>query len=72
MPEHPMHEHIRSAAESERCGLTARMFGECWPGGGNDRAEPAARAWLRLWHPARAAVAIPVCSCRVGHCAVCN
>jgi hypothetical protein len=45
---------------------------DCWPGGPADRTEPAARDWLRLWHPAQALTPLPACSCAVGHCGVCN
>jgi hypothetical protein len=44
----------------------------CWPGGTDDRIEPAALPWLRRWHPERIGATIPACSCAVGHCDVCN
>jgi len=45
----------------------------CLPGAASaDRSEPAARQWLRRWRPARAAAAVPVCSCTTGRCVVCN
>ena len=72
MPENPMYEHIRAAATSERRGLTTRMVAACWPGGQGDRSEPAARAWLRLWHPARIEAPLPVCVCAEGRCGLCN
>ncbi len=75
MSGNPMHEHIRAAAAHsapERLRLTARMLGECWPGGASDRTEPAARAWLRGWRPSRLGATIPACSCTDGRCRVCN
>jgi hypothetical protein len=37
-----------------------------------DRTHPVAREWVRRWRPARAAVAVAVCSCATGRCALCN
>jgi anti-sigma factor RsiW len=37
-----------------------------------DRLDRAALGWLRRWRPARAAAAVPVCSCAAGRCSVCN
>lgn len=53
-------------------GLTSRIISACWPGGHQDRSNPAARAWLRYWRPQRAGAELPVCSCASGHCPVCN
>jgi hypothetical protein len=56
--------------------MAARMLRTCWPGGPNDRTEPAARGWLSRWHPVAAAaavaVAVPECGCASGRCTVCN
>jgi hypothetical protein len=43
----------------------------CWPGEA-DRSEPAGRAWVRAWRPARALARVPVCRCATGRCSVCN
>jgi hypothetical protein len=67
--------HIAAAAgrtERETRRLTSRVVARCWPGGGADRTEPAALAWISRWHPARAAAALPACSCSAGRCPVCN
>lgn len=45
---------------------------ECWPGGSEDRTEPAALYWLRQWRPAQALATLPACSCAAGRCAICN
>jgi hypothetical protein len=67
--------HIEAAArrqtpEAWRLGL--RMLRSSWPGGPDDRTEPAALRWLRRWRPETAGTALPVCSCADGHCVVCN
>jgi hypothetical protein len=44
-----------------------------WPGGHDDRRDPAAVEWVRRWGPARAQRRfIDDCSCAGGRCAVCN
>jgi hypothetical protein len=58
--------HIRSAATH---GVTRHIMPRLSP---EDRIEPAALRWLRRWRPERAAVSLPVCSCAVGRCAICN
>jgi hypothetical protein len=68
-------EHIQSAAvrqSAERRRLTARMLRRCWPGGAEDRTEPAARNWIRRWRPAKGAAILPACSCASGRCVLCN
>jgi hypothetical protein len=66
--------HVRAAArpreESEQ--LVSRLLGPCYPGGPADRDEPVARGWLRVWGPIRVVVAVPVCRCATGRCAICN
>jgi hypothetical protein len=66
--------YVRAAArpqlESEL--LTDRLMRSCWPGGHDDRDEPVARGWLRLWGPVKVVVAAPVCRCDQGRCAICN
>lgn len=58
-------------ADARRHRGAERLLSGCWPGGG-DRTEPVALNWLRRWRPARSATPLPQCSCRAGHCAVCN
>jgi hypothetical protein len=75
MPADPIHDHIaaaanRPAAETRR--LTSRIAARCWPGGGSDRSEPAAVAWLRQWRPSKVGAKLPACSCAAGRCPVCN
>jgi hypothetical protein len=75
MHEDRIREHIEAAAarpERETRLLTARIASFCWPGGSDDRSEPGALAWVRRWRPATAGAALPVCSCALGNCAVCN
>jgi hypothetical protein len=67
--------HIEAAANrppGDTRRLTDGIVGGCWPGGGADRTEPAARRWLRRWRPETAVARLPVCSCTSGHCLVCN
>jgi hypothetical protein len=75
MPADPIHDHIEAAGsrpDGETRRLTSRIVARCWPGGAEDRVEPVALAWVRRWRPAKAAVAVPACSCTAGHCPVCN
>ena len=68
-------EHIESAAArapGETRRLTAEIVSSCWPGGAEDRTEPAARVWVRRWRPSTWAARLPSCSCARGHCVVCN
>jgi hypothetical protein len=60
---------LRALASS--AGELDRLVARCWPGG-DDRSEPAARAWVRAWRPARAMARVPVCRCASGRCGVCN
>ena len=66
--------HIESAGRqgSEARLVAARVLHACWPGGFDDRTEPAALGWIRRWRPAKAGATVPVCSCASGRCAVCN
>ena len=60
----------RTAADHDRLAGALRSW--CWPGGGADRTEPVARAWVRAWGPAcRHAVALR-CTCAHGPCLLCN
>jgi len=52
--------------------VTAQLFEICWPGGHQDRDKPSARGWLRLWGPGKVVLAVPVCRCDEGRCAICN
>ena len=76
-----MHErrHIRRLIESiaartdgQDRELARAMVRRSWPGGGADRAEPAALHWLRRWAPRSAPLPPPACSCVDGRCQVCN
>ncbi|HYF27758.1 MAG TPA: hypothetical protein VD931_18595 [Baekduia sp.] len=64
-----LHRHLLASRDPARL---SELLGGCWPGGGHDRLEPAALPWLRAWRPARAAAALPACSCGPGPCGVCN
>jgi hypothetical protein len=75
MPNEPIRKHIealasRSAAETS--DLTSGIVRSCWPGGGEDRTQPAALAWVRRWRPEQLGAALPTCACAAGRCAVCN
>jgi hypothetical protein len=59
-------------AEPQASRLAATLGDRCWPGGGADRTEPAARAWVRRWRPERFAAVLVGCTCPEGRCAVCN
>jgi hypothetical protein len=60
----------RPAGETRR--LTNRIVSSCWPGGAEDRTEPAALAWIRRWRPTSGGMVLPTCSCATGHCAHLN
>jgi hypothetical protein len=67
--------HIQAASTetaADVVGLTSRIIRTCWPGGPEDRTEPAALEWLRYWRPQRFAAELPACTCATGRCAVCN
>ena len=66
--------HVRAAARERSEGdlVTAQLFEICWPGGHQDRDKPSARGWLRLWGPGKVVLAVPVCRCDEGRCAICN
>jgi hypothetical protein len=49
----------------------AVLVARCWPGG-DDRSEPAGRAWVQAWGPARTVARVPACACAAGRCSVCN
>jgi hypothetical protein len=49
-----------------------QLISSSWPGGVEDRSEPIAVQWLRRWRPDMITGRLPACSCRRGHCAVCN
>jgi hypothetical protein len=52
--------------------LAERIARACWPGGSADRLEPEALTRIRRSGPERIVAHVPVCSCRVGHCVLCN
>ncbi len=75
MHDDPIQDRITAldARTSDETGrLTARVLRGCWPGGGEDRCEPGALGWVRLWRPQTMAAGLPACSCARGHCALCN
>ncbi len=74
MPDDPIQDRISALdarTADETSTLIARVRRGCWPGG-EDRSEPGALAWVRLWRPERARGALLACSCVSGHCAICN
>jgi hypothetical protein len=60
----------RSGPDTDR--LIAGMLGRSWPGGTGDRTETAAREWVQRWAPRSAGVTPQACSCKDGHCPMCN
>jgi hypothetical protein len=60
----------RTSADHDR--LAEILAARAWPGGGEDRTEPAAHAWVRRWGRACAHTVALECTCAQGHCAVCN
>jgi hypothetical protein len=60
----------RTRSESEQ--LAEALSGRAWPGGADDRTEPGALDWLRLWRPRGPVPAPPLCGCAEGHCLLCN
>ena len=66
--------HIRAAArpgfETER--LLADLTMDCWPGGTADQTDAAARGWLRYFRAIKPLGSRLACTCRDGHCVVCN
>ena len=66
--------HVRAACrpgiETER--LLADLVGYSWPGGTQDRTDPAARGWLRHFQAIRPIVAAAECTCQAGRCSSCN
>jgi hypothetical protein len=70
-----LRDHISSAAlrgGSETRHITYRMLRACWPGGSEDRTEPAALAWLGRWRPDPHGASLPACFCSSGRCLLCN
>jgi len=61
--------HARAEPDGQR--LAAAIAHRCWPGG-EDRSEPGALPWVRLWGPRGLAFLPPACSCAVGRCRICN
>jgi hypothetical protein len=75
MPDEPIRHHIAQATrrtDMDTRRLILRMVGSCWPGGVQDRSEQVAVQWLRRWRPDIVETRLPVCTCRIGHCAICN
>jgi hypothetical protein len=68
-----IHKQIESLREGARRDHTMdRIARGCWPGGAEDRTEPAALKWVRQWRPATFAASLPACSCTAGKCRICN
>jgi hypothetical protein len=59
-------------AAGGRAGLADALNRWCWPGGGADRTEPAARGWVRHWGPNLLGDVAFECTCATGHCTLCN
>jgi hypothetical protein len=66
--------HIRAAGrpDTESDRLMYDLVAACWPSGSEDRSEPVARGWLRMWGPIRIVVDVPACGCARGRCHICN
>jgi hypothetical protein len=60
------------ATTDGRAGLADSLRRWCWPGGGEDRTEPVARAWVRRWGPTLLGEVAVECTCADGHCSLCN
>jgi hypothetical protein len=60
----------RTSADRDRLAKMLRTW--CWPGGPEDRTEPAARAWVRRWGPSRLGAIDLECTCAEGRCTLCN
>ena len=60
----------RTPADHER--LAEILAGRCWPAGGADRTDPAARGWVRRWGRTSVHAVVLECTCAHGSCAVCN
>ena len=41
---------VSASGQAEQRGLTSHIIAACWPGGLQDRSNPAL-AWLRQWRP---------------------
>ena len=66
-------EAIDARTPSQTDFIMAAMVRGAWPGGIADRAEPAAREWVRQWGPKGLdGDYLEDCSCTAGHCLVCN
>ncbi|HEX8975233.1 MAG TPA: hypothetical protein VF781_01880 [Solirubrobacteraceae bacterium] len=70
-----LHNRVKAIAQARAAaddGLLRALSAACWPGGGRDRADPVAAEWVRRWRPGTGHGVFPVCSCRLGRCALCN
>ncbi len=72
MPDEPIHDRIaalRARTPAQTVALVSQVLRTCE----QDSSRPAARDWVRLWRPERAAIAVVAeCTCRTGHCDICN
>jgi hypothetical protein len=66
--------HVTRLTGAQSRSLISWLASACWPGGGNDRHEPSAAQWLRLWQPIMGSARVHVaCACAsTGRCGVCN
>jgi hypothetical protein len=70
-----LRDHLEAISTSYLAGdevLVRSISAACWPGGGADRADPVAIQWLRRWRPLTSHAVLPVCSCQIGRCSLCN
>jgi hypothetical protein len=68
--------HLIGTAEREmrdgRAGLADALRRWCWPGGGQDRTDAAARMRVREWGPNVLDHVAFECTCGHGPCELCN
>jgi hypothetical protein len=74
MQDDAISDYIRAAArpDGETRRLITYILSSCWPGGMDDRSEPVARGWLRMWGPVKLIADVPTCGCEHGRCTICN
>ncbi len=75
MDDETLRAHIKAltaCSADDTVRLTSSIVRGCWPGGGQDRTQPAALSWVRRWRPERLGATLVACSCADGRCVVCN
>jgi hypothetical protein len=65
-------EAIATRTPAEADALSGALERRCWPGGLEDRSDPAALPWVKRWGPTRLTPVPPACSCAEGRCSLCN